>query len=396
VPTRVRICGLAALVIALVTGCSSSPGASSPRTASPSAGPTSGSSTPETTASAPEDPVTTAFAALDPRARVAQLFVVGVHLDDLSPGAQLAADGLGGLFLAGRSHESAADLAEVTAGWQSRAPGPGLWVAADQEGGQVQALQGPGFARLPSGLVQGGLPQAELATLADGMGAALHSAGVNLDLAPVADVVPAGTEAGNAPIGAFDRQYGATGAAVAAAAGTVVQGLAAHQVTATLKHFPGLGRVRANTDTSASVTDTVTAAGDDQVSAFGSLLRAPAHPFVMMSSAVYTRIDPTTQAAFSPAVVTGLLRHQLGFDGVVISDDLANARAVRALPPGERATRFLAAGGTLVLTVDASIVPAMIDAVLARTQADPAFAATVDGAVRTALAAKARAGLLPG
>jgi beta-glucosidase-like glycosyl hydrolase len=396
VPTRVRICGLAALVIALVTGCSSSPGASSPRTASPSAGPTSGSSTPETTASAPEDPVTTAFAALDPRARVAQLFVVGVHLDDLSPGAQLAADGLGGLFLAGRSHESAADLAEVTAGWQSRAPGPGLWVAADQEGGQVQALQGPGFARLPSGLVQGGLPPAELATLADGMGAALHSAGVNLDLAPVADVVPAGTEAGNAPIGAFDRQYGATGAAVAAAAGTVVQGLAAHQVTATLKHFPGLGRVRANTDTSASVTDTVTAAGDDQVSAFGSLLRAPAHPFVMMSSAVYTRIDPTTQAAFSPAVVTGLLRHQLGFDGVVISDDLANARAVRALPPGERATRFLAAGGTLVLTVDASIVPAMIDAVLARTQADPVFAATVDGAVRTALAAKARAGLLPG
>jgi beta-N-acetylhexosaminidase len=228
------------------------------------------------------------------------------------------------------------------------------------------------------------------------MGAALHSAGVNVDLAPVADVVPAGTAAGNAPIGAFDRQYGATGAAVVAAAGTIVQGLAAHQVIATLKHFPGLGRVRANTDTSAEVTDTVTAAGDDQVSAFGSLLRSPAHPFVMMSSAVYTRIDAKAQAAFSPAVVTGLLRNQLGFDGVVISDDLAVAKAVRALPPGERAIRFLAAGGTLVLTVDAAIVPGMIDAVLARAKADPAFAAAVDGAVRTTLLAKARAGLLAG
>lgn len=397
-PARVRSCLLAALLVALVGSCSSGPDSSSASTAAstPRPAPATSTSASTTASSGPEDQVTAALAALDPRERVAQLFVVGVHLDDLSPGAQLAASGLGGLFLAGRSHESAADLAQVTAGWQSAAPGPGLWVAADQEGGLVQALQGPGFQRLPSALAQGALPAPDLATLADGMGAALHSAGVNVDLAPVADVVPAGTAAGNAPIGAFDRQYGATGATVVAAAGTVVQGLAAHQVIATLKHFPGLGRVRANTDTSTEVTDSVTAAGDDQVSAFGSLLRSPAHPFVMMSSAVYSRIDPTVQAAFSPAVVTGLLRDQLGFDGVVISDDLADAKAVRALPPGERAIRFLAAGGTLVLTVDASIVPAMIDAVLARTEADPAFAKVVDAAVRTTLTAKARAGLLAG
>ena len=58
--------------------------------------------------------------------------------------------------------------------------------------------------------------------------------------------------------------------------------------------------------------------------------------------------------------------------------------------------RFLAAGGTLVLTVDPAIVPAMVDAVLARSQSDAGFAATVDAAVRTALLAKARAGLLHG
>jgi beta-N-acetylhexosaminidase len=116
----------------------------------------------------------------------------------------------------------------------------------------------------------------------------------------------------------------------------------------------------------------------------------------MTSSAVYSTIDPAAPAAFSPAVVTDLLRGRLRFRGVVVSDDLGNAKAVESVPVGERAVRFLAAGGTLVLTVDPTIVPAMIDAVRARADADAGFAAQVDTAVRTALLAKARAGLLPG
>jgi len=219
---------------------------------------------------------------------------------------------------------------------------------------------------------------------------------VNLDLAPVADVVPAGTESANPPIGAVDRQYGSTADAVVAAAGAVVAGLAAHGVTATLKHFPGLGRVQQNTDTSPQVVDGTTTADDAQVAAFGRLAAFPAEPFVMTSSAVYSTIDPAAPAAFSPAVVTDLLRGRLRFRGVVVSDDLGNAKAVESVPVGERAVRFLAAGGTLVLTVDPTIVPAMIDAVRARADADAGFAAQVDTAVRTALLAKARAGLLPG
>jgi beta-N-acetylhexosaminidase len=115
----------------------------------------------------------------------------------------------------------------------------------------------------------------------------------------------------------------------------------------------------------------------------------------MVSTATYTRIDATACAAFSPVVVTDLLRGQLGFQGVVVSDDLGHAVAVQDVEVGDRAVRFLAAGGTLVLTVEPATLPRMIDAVLARDAADPAFAAVVDGAVRTALQAKARAGLLP-
>jgi beta-glucosidase-like glycosyl hydrolase len=378
------LCVLTALLTACSSGSTGTPRAESSATTAPSSEPPG-----------PEERVDDVMAGLDRRAQVAQLFVAGVPLDDLGSGDALAQSGVGGLFLAGRSDAPATELATATARWQSLAPGPGLWVAADQEGGDVQTLRGPGFDPLPSALDQGALPSGELAALAEGMGRALRDAGLNVNLAPVADVVPAGTEAANEPIGTYDRHYGSTPERVTAAAMRVVRGLARAEVTATLKHFPGLGRVQANTDSTAEVTDPAATADDEQVGVFAELARSPAEPFVMVSSATYPRIDPSEQAAFSRVVVTDLLRERLGFDGVVISDDLGNAVAVRDVPPGERAARFLAAGGTLVLTVEPAIVPEMIDAVVQRSEVDPAFAATVDDAVRTALLAKDRAGLLP-
>jgi len=387
----------AVLLCAVLTACSSHPtGPSAAPASRTSAAATSAASSAPATRAAPTGPeaqVSAALARLDRRGQVAQLFLAGVPLTDLASGDALVRSRVGGVFLAGRSTLPATALAGTTARWQSLAPGPRVWIATDQEGGYVQALRGPGFAPLPTALTQGAMAPGSLTALARGMGASLHSAGLNLDLAPVADVVPAGTESSNAPIGRFQRQYGSTPPVVAAAAGRVMNGLASAGVTATLKHFPGLGRVHGNTDTGPT-TDTVTTAGDAQVSLFGSLAGSADHPFVMMSSAVYARIDPSAPAAFSPAVVTQLLRGRLGFDGVVVSDDLGDAKAVAGTPPGERAVRFLAAGGTLVLTVAPSTVPAMVDAVLARSATDPAFAARVDAAVHTALLAKARAGLL--
>jgi beta-glucosidase-like glycosyl hydrolase len=376
-------------LVALVTACSSD-GADA-RRAETSAATTVPSSKPP----GPEERVEKVLTGLDRRAQIAQLFVAGVPLGELGTGEGLAESGVGGIFLAGRSDAPATELAATAERWQSLAPGPGLWVGVDQEGGDVQSLRGPGFESLPSALEQSALPPGELAAFAEGMGTALRLSGLNLNLAPVVDVVPAGAEAGNEPIGAYDRHYGSSPETVTAAAAAVVDGLARAEVTATLKHFPGLGRVQDNTDTTAEVTDPVTTADDEQVAVFADLADSPADPFVMVSSATYPQIDPTEQAAFSPVVVTDLLRKRLGFDGVVISDDLGYARAVRDVPPGERAVRFLAAGGTLVLTVEPAIVPEMIDAVLQRNAADPAFAVTVDDAVRTALLAKDRAGLLP-
>ncbi|MGY1624182.1 glycoside hydrolase family 3 N-terminal domain-containing protein [Geodermatophilus sp. SYSU D00965] len=381
---------LATLVSLVLTACSG--GSPTSSTDSP---------TREATVSAPPTPdaaqheVEAALAKLDRRQQVAQLLVIGVPLGDLSPADALVAEtGVGGVFLQGRSTASAEALAATTSRWAESTADVDPWVAADQEGGSVQTLSGPGFAALPPAVEQGCLPADEMKSLADGLGASLAAAGINLDLAPVVDVVPEGTEDSNAPIGAYGRQYGSTPEAVQAAAGAVVDGLASHGVTATLKHFPGLGRAQENTDHSANVTDDVTTRDDEQVALFGELADSDAAPFVMMSSATYPQLDPTEPAMFSPTVVTDVLRDQLGFDGVVISDDVGAAKAVQDVPVGERAVRFLAAGGTLVLTVDAGQVPEMIDAVLARADSDPAFGDQVDAAVRTALSAKARAGLL--
>ena len=384
----------AALVVTTVLPLTACEG-DAPETAAPSSS-TPGSAPPSATPprSAGER-VETAIAGMSREEQIAQLFVIGVPLDDVHRGDDLADRGVGGIFLAGRSQLPADDLAGITAAWQEAAGAPGVWVAADQEGGNVQTLSGPGFAELPTAEEQGRLPEPELATLADGLGASLDRAGINLDLAPVADVVPAGTEQSNQPIGVFGREYGSTPAEVSAAVEVVLGGLAEHDVTAVLKHFPGLGRVRGNTDTSAQVVDPEIRGDDPSVRLFADLAEgAGSPPFVMTSSAVYPAIDGSAPAGWSEKVVDGLLRGQLGFDGVVISDDVGAAAAVQDVPAGERAIRCLEAGGTLVLTVDPGLFPQMLAAVVERDDTDDAFRARVDAAVRTALRAKARAGLL--
>ena len=161
-------------------------------------------------------------------------------------------------------------------------------------------------------------------------------------------------------------------------------------VDVAIKHFPGLGRVKGNTDTTADVVDTATSASTDSVVAFQSGIDAGAR-FVMMSSAVYDHLDPTGPAVFSTPVITGLLREEMGFTGVVITDDMASAVQVSAWTPEERALKFIGAGGDMVLVAHTPhIVGAMTAAVVAEAKKDPAFGGLVDTAVKRVLAAKSR------
>ena len=112
-------------------------------------------------------------------------------------------------------------------------------------------------------------------------------------------------------------------------------------------------------------------------------------------SSGYTRIDPAHLAAFSPVVIGGLLRGDLGFQGVVVSDDLGATAAVATMPPGRRALEFLLAGGDLIVSKTADATVAMVAAVQANATGGSRVAARVDDAALRVLEAKDAAGLLP-
>ena len=331
--------------------------------------------------------------------RVGELLMVGTSTAKPSPAA-LASIGryhVGSVILMGNSTAGRGQVARTVQTFQARATATAtgatkLFVAADQEGGRVQHLTGPGFSTMPSALTQGTWSPATLQRRARAWAGELRAAGVNLDLAPVADTVPAAHAEANAPIGHWQRELGHAPATVATHAAAIVRGMSAARVATSAKHFPGLGRVRDNTDLVAHVVDTRTGRHDAYLRPFAATIRADV-PFVMMSLAIYRRIDRRGPAAFSPRIVTRMLRHDLGFGGVVISDSLT-AAAVRRYPVGERAVRFVRAGGDIALVTDAGPIPAMYAALLAEARKDPGFRRQVTEAARRVLQAKERFGLL--
>jgi beta-N-acetylhexosaminidase len=271
-----------------------------------------------------------------------------------------------------------------------RVAGVAPYISTDQEGGVVQRLSGTGFTRIPSAVHQGMLADPALKAATTRWGRQLLKAGVSLDLAPVADVVPA-HRAHSQPIGYEDREYGHTPGVVTSHVVAFERGLHQAGVVSTLKHFPGLGRASGNTDLSSRVSDPTTR-HDRYLRPFRAGIEAGAR-VVMVSSAFYPSIGGSRPACFSARIITGMLRSDLHFKGVVLSDDLGTA-AWSQVPVGARATRFFKAGGTLLLDTQPKDLPTMVRAVRARAHAHPAFAAALKAAVLTNLRTKAATGLI--
>jgi beta-N-acetylhexosaminidase len=403
-----------AVACAFIAGCSGGGASASPAVPADTARPTGAAAPARTgTASAPSattgagSPTTGSPAAacvaqvlgnLTLAQRVGELFLVGVDGDIAGPELTAAERTYHfGSLLLNKTAAGTAALAAQTAAMQELAPsdtsGVRLFIAANQEGGQIQQLTGPGFATMPSALEQGSWSLSTLRAAATGWGTDLRAGGVNLDLAPVMDVVPQGSAAGNAPIGALDREFGFDPVTNGEHGTAFIQGMAAAGVVTVAKHFPGLGRVAGNTDFTSNVVDNVTTATDPYLNSFRTAIGAGV-PMVMVALATYTKIDPAQLAVFSPTVMR-LLRSGLGFNGVIVSDDMGEAAAVQAVPVGARATGFLTAGGDLITSQSLAPAEQMAAAVLAKASANAAFRATVDAAAQRVLAAKQAAGLLP-
>ena len=321
-----------------------------------------------------------------PEERAGQLIMVGVE----TAGPRLASidavstHHVGNVFIAGQTHAGAEAIRGVVDAMTAlvgpdTTHGTPLLVATDQEGGQVQVLQGSGLSTIPSALEQAAMPAQDLRARALTWGQELADVGVTMNLAPVADLVDIPDPSANAPIGAWEREYGNDPATVLDHATAFAQGMEKAGVIAVYKHFPGLGRVGANTDTASDVTDGTTApSGEAAVSVFADAIGGGAR-VVMVSSAVYPLIDDSSPAVFSPAVVTDMLRGDLGFTGVVITDDVSAAAQVQEWDPGQRAVRAVRAGCDIVLASgDPSTAIDMVRALVDQARDDPAFADRID------------------
>lgn len=327
--------------------------------------------------------------------QVGALFMVGVSAGDGTCSTQLLGDRhVVGLFLSGRSQHGQQAIAEQVAACRELATAQvPLLVATDQEGGLVQVLQGEGFDRFPSALEQSQDPN--LVQSATTMATQLRAAGVDVNFAPVLDLVDESFARNNPPIGAIQRNFGFEPETVAQQVTAFAQGMQNGNVIPTLKHFPGLGRVTVNTDYGSGVVDTETYVDSDSVIIYDEVLgnlgtNLATAPWIMVSTAVYDQMDPAAPAAFSPDVVA--LARQSGFTGVIITDDLSDADQVAEWKPGDRAINAIEAGVDIVLfSAIIDDVPAAMDAVIARAESDPDFRARVlESATRVAEVAGAR------
>jgi beta-N-acetylhexosaminidase len=243
-------------------------------------------------------------------------------------------------------------------------------VCTDQEGGAIRNVAWAPPASRQSAQVPG--RDARTAAVA------LRKAGINVSLAPVADVpsVDGAAMAG--------REFSRDPARVATATRAAIGGWLAGGVKPTVKHFPGLGGATVNTD-QGSATIRGGAPTDADLGPFKAAIAAKV-PIVMSAHAVYPRLDPRHIASQSPAILKTLLREQLKFGGVVMTDS-AEAAAVRATGPTEAvAVRSIRAGNDILLTTGQGSWIRAYRALLAEARSSKSFRALVKASASRVLA----------
>lgn len=253
----------------------------------------------------------------------------------------------GGIIIMGGNVESDQQIIELTETLQSGSKIP-LFIGIDEEGGKVSRLgNAPGVTFDNVGAMQTigdtGDPNKayEAGTT---LGSGLSAYGFNMDFAPVADVL---TNPANYEIGS--RSFGTDANQVAAMVTAEIQGLHEQGVGATTKHFPGHGGVIGNSHNSLQYIDTsVEDLRKTEFIPFQSAIQADTDA-VLISHLVLTTVDPEHPSTLSAGVVTGLLRDELGYEGLVITDSFQMASITANYSQGEAAVLTIQAGCDMIL-----------------------------------------------
>ena len=299
--------------------------------------------------------------------------------------AGLAEWPVAGLFFDGSNVKDREQVKALLAAAQEAAPLP-LLLTCDEEGGRVSRLSGVGVVKLGAmfGYRDEGSETAweNARSIAEGMA----ELGFNLDLAPVADVW---SNSANRVIG--DRAYSDDFAAAAELVAAAVEGFHAGGVACTLKHFPGHGDTEGDTHTGAvSVQKDLEQLRTGELLPFSAGIEAGAD-MVMLGHLTVTALDEVP-APLSHAVVTKLLRQELGFDGVVMTDALTMSALADHYPEREAVVRIVQAGADLLLCP--ADLPAAVEALESAVQDGTLTEARIDESVLRVLRLKDTLGLL--
>jgi beta-N-acetylhexosaminidase len=251
-----------------------------------------------------------------------------------------------GLILFKRNVDNPAQLAELTSSFRQAVGRADAPVLIDQEGGRVQRLGPPHWPVYPSAasylLTAGGVePAAKLVHLtAQLMASDLLAVGIDVDCLPVLDVTYPDS---HRVIG--DRAYGSDPAAIARLGRAAADGLLAAGVLPVMKHLPGHGRALADSHLELPV---VTASPAElEASDFAPFIANADLPIGMSAHVIYPVLDPERPATTSPIVIQEIIRKRIGFDGLLLSDDLSMQALSGTLR--ERAEAALGAGIDVVL-----------------------------------------------
>lgn len=303
---------------------------------------------------------------------------------------------LGGVILFGRNIEAPEQVAELSHDVQGLAVDVPLWISVDQEGGRVARLRAP-FTEWPPMAVLGRSGSPQLARrFANALAAELRAVGMTLDFAPVLDI---NTNPKNPVIG--DRALASDAETVGRLGRAIIQGLQEGGVAACGKHFPGHGDTSADSHVELPIVEHA----PDRIRRvecvpFRQAVEADV-AFMMTAHVLVPALDETRPATLSRQVVHGLLRDELGFGGVILSDDLEMKAIAATVPPPEAAVAAVAAGcdGVLVCSGDVDMQAATLEALVRAVEQGRVPYARLDDALRRHRRAKERflaVGVAPG
>ena len=392
------------VVFVLTAGCAARPAQPTDAPAAettPAAAP-SPTPTPEPTPT--PDPIAEAVAAMSTEQKVSQLLVAGIEGTQLGQDAVQAVQDyqVGGVILFGRNVESAWQLAELTNGLKDlNGDYTPLFLCVDQEGGRVDRMP-PEVERTPSAWSVGQTLDTEGVGAAYGALLAEECAafGFNMDFAPSLDIW---SNPDNTVIG--DRAFGNDWEWTAFFGMSAVESMEEQGgVIPVVKHFPGHGDTSVDSHVALPVVDkSLEELWQSELVPFNMTLNqedyfgaqaGPSAPAVMVAHILLSQVDPDYPASLSHRVVTGLLREEMGFDGVVCTDDLTMGAVSNTYGMGEAAVLAVEAGCDLLLVCHgADNLTAARDALLEAVDSGRLSPERLDESVKRILSLKVEYGL---